>query len=81
MHVFRGQARAGEATVNSPGRIRRLSWHAPDDLPDPITATTRRAIDDATAGHSGVLRVVQRDTEPDIPEARESDEPATLSSI
>jgi 8-oxo-dGTP diphosphatase len=76
MHVFRGVPRAGEATVNAPGRIRRLSWHTPDDLPEPTTATTRWAVDDASAGRSGVLRVVQRDAEPEIPEAREADEPA-----
>lgn len=69
MHVFRGRADSGEATVNAPGRICRLSWHDPDDLPEPMTATTRSAIADATAARSGVLRVVQRHAEPEIPEA------------
>jgi ADP-ribose pyrophosphatase YjhB (NUDIX family) len=69
MHVFRARVAAGEATVNAPGRICRLSWHDPDDLPKPTTATTREAIADAVATRSGVLRVVHRDAEPEIPEA------------
>lgn len=69
MHVFRGRCDRGEATVNAPGRIRRLSWHDPTDLPAPMTATTRAAIEDAVAARSGVLRVVQRDAEPYIPDA------------
>lgn len=69
MHVFRGRCDRGEATVNAPGRIRRLSWHDPADLPEPTTATTRAAVADAVAARSGVLRVVQRDAEPEIPEA------------
>jgi 8-oxo-dGTP diphosphatase len=81
MYVFRGTAAGGEATVNAPGRIRRLSWHDPDDLPAPVTPTTREAIADAAGGRSGVLRVVHRDAEPEIPEAREPDEAATLASI
>jgi ADP-ribose pyrophosphatase YjhB (NUDIX family) len=71
MHVFRGRCE-GEATVNAPGRISRVSWHDPTDLPEPITATTRAAIADAAAARSGVLRVVQRDAEPEIPEAVEA---------
>jgi 8-oxo-dGTP diphosphatase len=69
MHVFRGRCEHGEATVNAPGRICRLSWHDPAALPEPMTATTRAAITDATASRSGVVRVVQRDAEPEIPEA------------
>lgn len=78
MHVFRGQARAGEATVNAPGRIARLSWHDPDDLPEPVTAVTRSAIADATAARSGVLRLVHRDTAPHASDAW--DEPALSGS-
>ena len=74
MHVFRGSAPGGEATVNAPGRISRLSWHDPDALPAPMTATTRRAVADAVAGRAGVLRIVERDAEPEIPVA--SDGPA-----
>jgi 8-oxo-dGTP diphosphatase len=59
MHVFRGHC-AGEATVNAPGRISRLSWHDPAALPEPVTATTRTAVDDAAAGRSGVLRTIHR---------------------
>jgi 8-oxo-dGTP diphosphatase len=69
MHVFRGRVGGGEAAVNAPARIARLSWHDPADLPAPMTATTRTAIADATAMLSGVLRVVQRDAEPEIPDA------------
>jgi ADP-ribose pyrophosphatase YjhB (NUDIX family) len=69
MYVFRGRSMGGEATVNAPGRVGRLSWQDPSDLPTPVTATTRAAVADATADRSGVLRVVQRDAEPDIPDA------------
>jgi 8-oxo-dGTP diphosphatase len=68
VHVFRGRIRAGEALLNAPGRICRLSWHDADNLPQPMTPTTRVAIADAMAGRSGVLRGVQRDAEPDIPD-------------
>jgi ADP-ribose pyrophosphatase YjhB (NUDIX family) len=73
MHVFRGTIDGGEASVNSPGRICRLSWHDPAQLPTPMTATTRTAIADAVAGHSGVLRQVHRDAEPEIPDAVDVD--------
>jgi ADP-ribose pyrophosphatase YjhB (NUDIX family) len=69
VHVFRGQLGAGEVAVNSPGRICRVAWHEPSDLPQPMTATTRAAIADALAGRSGVLRDVQRDAEPEVPDA------------
>jgi 8-oxo-dGTP diphosphatase len=71
MHVFRGTIDGGEPIINSPGRICRLSWHEPDDLPAPTTATTRTAIADAVADYSGVLREVHRDAEPEIPDAVE----------
>ena len=71
MHVFRGTVDGGEASVNSPGRICRLSWHDPDALPEHTTPTTRQAIADAVAGRSGVLREVHRDAEPEIPDAVE----------
>jgi ADP-ribose pyrophosphatase YjhB (NUDIX family) len=70
MYVFRGRCPGGEAAVNAPGRICRLSWHAPSDLPAPLTATTRAAVEDGAAGRSGVLRVVRRPAEPDLPGAR-----------
>jgi len=73
VHVFRGRVHDAEATVNAPGRISRLSWHDPTDLPAPMTPTTRTAIADAVAGRSGVLRGVQRDAEPDPPEAGDTD--------
>jgi 8-oxo-dGTP diphosphatase len=69
IHVFRGKVAVGDVTVNAPGRIRRLAWFDPFELPEPVTATARVAVADAVAGHSGVLRDVQRDHEPEIPEA------------
>lgn len=74
-HVFRGRCDGGEAALNAPGRTARLSWHDPEHLPRPMTATTRTALADAAAGHSGVVRVVRRDTEPELPDA----DSATLS--
>lgn len=71
VHVFRGRIRSGEATLNAPSRICRLSWHDPGALPKPMTPTTRAAIADAVGGRSGVLREVQRDAEPQLPEASE----------
>ncbi|GFJ76968.1 NUDIX hydrolase [Phytohabitans houttuyneae] len=78
-YVFRGQIDGGEASVNSPGRICWLSWHDPAALPAPMTPVARAAIADAVAGMSGVLRQVQRDSEPDIPDAAEP-EPASLAA-
>jgi len=72
VYVFRGELLADELAVNSP-RIARLAWHDPEDLPEPVTPTTRPAIEDALAGRAGVLRDVWRDTEPDVPDAVESD--------
>jgi 8-oxo-dGTP diphosphatase len=69
MHVFRARLVVGEATVNAPGRISRLSWHEPASLPEPMSPTTRTALADAWNGCSGVLREVFRDAEPEIPEA------------
>ena len=69
VHVFRGRLAAGEVAVNAPGRISRLAWHEPGALPQPMTATTRAAVADALAGRSGVLRDVQRDAEPEVPDA------------
>ncbi|QSB16382.1 NUDIX hydrolase [Natronosporangium hydrolyticum] len=60
MHVFRGRC-TGDATVNAPAWISRLSWHEAAMLPEPTTATTRAAIEDALAGRSGVLRTLRRD--------------------
>jgi 8-oxo-dGTP diphosphatase len=67
-YVFRGRLAASEVAVNSP-RISRLSWHPTGDLPQPLTATTRIALADFCAGRSGVVCSVERDKEPDIPEA------------
>jgi 8-oxo-dGTP diphosphatase len=78
VHVFRGNLLGGEPAVNSP-RIARLAWCDPDNLPEPLTATTRIAIADAVEGRSGVLRDVQRDLEPEAPEAVEAE--ASLAAM
>lgn len=72
VHVFRGRVRAGDVAVNSPGRICRLAWHDTASLPEPVTATTRAAVADASAGRSGVLRDVRRHAEPEVPDAVET---------
>jgi 8-oxo-dGTP diphosphatase len=69
VHVFRARLLGGEATVNAPGKIARLSWHEQGSLPEPMSPTTRSALKDAAAGRSGVLAEVFRDAEPDLPEA------------
>jgi len=71
VHVFRARADGAEATVNSPGRICRLSWQDPEALPQPMTATTRAALADASAGRSGMLRTVERDVDPILSEVEE----------
>ncbi len=68
VHVFRARL-DGEATLNAPGRICRLSWHDPEALPEPMTPTTRQALADAAKGLSGVLCDVYRVPEPEIPDA------------
>ena len=72
VHVFRCHDGRGEALVNAPGRICRLSWHDTDDLPSPMTPTTRMAIAHAVAGRSGVLSRVDRDAEPEYPDAADT---------
>jgi ADP-ribose pyrophosphatase YjhB (NUDIX family) len=69
VHVFRGRLEVGGPELNAPGRISRLSWHDPDALPAAMTATTRNAIADASAGRTGVIRQVERDAEPEIADA------------
>jgi 8-oxo-dGTP diphosphatase len=71
VHVFRARIASGEALVNSPSWIRRLTWAEPGDLPEPLTATTRIAVADGAEGRSGLLRDVQRAAEPEVPEAVE----------
>ena len=69
IHVFRGRLEIGDVAVNSPGRICRLAWHDPDSLPEPMTATARAATADAIAGRSGIVTLVERDAEPEVPDA------------
>ncbi len=69
MYVFRGRVADADLVLNAPYRICALTWHEPDRLPEPLTATGRAAIADALAGRSGLLREVHRAAEPDIPEA------------
>jgi 8-oxo-dGTP diphosphatase len=73
VHVFRGHCPTADATLNAPGRICRLSWHSAGDLPQPMTPTTRAAIADALDGRAGVLRQVERDAEPDLPDAADAE--------
>ncbi|HEY3505825.1 MAG TPA: NUDIX domain-containing protein [Actinocatenispora sp.] len=60
VHVFRARVTGGEASVNAPARISRLGWYDPHEPPEPLTATVRQALADATAGRSGVLADVHR---------------------
>lgn len=69
VHVFRAQVTGGEASVNAPGRICRCGWYAPDEIPEPLTATTRQAVLDAAKGRSGVLSDVHRGVEPLLADA------------
>ena len=78
VYVFRGRLLGAEPAVNTP-RICRLAWYEPDDLPRPVTPTTRTAIADALAGHAGVLRQVFRDAEPQVPDADADDGDAALA--
>ncbi|GAA0734778.1 NUDIX hydrolase [Dactylosporangium roseum] len=69
VHVFRGRLDGGGPALNAPGRISRLAWHDPDALPQPLTATTRTAIADASAGRTGMIRQIERDKEPEVADA------------
>jgi 8-oxo-dGTP diphosphatase len=80
MYGFRGRVISGDIAVNSPGRICRLAWFDPADLPQPLTATARVAVVDAIAGQSGVLRDVHRAAEPEIPDAAEAEPDEVLAA-
>lgn len=80
VHVFRGRLAGGEVAVNSP-RVGRLAWYDLESLPQPLTATTRIALADAAAGRSGVLREVQRDHEPEVPDAVDVSEAVVAQSL
>jgi 8-oxo-dGTP diphosphatase len=77
VYVFRANLH-GEVTLNAPSRIRRLAWQDPAAPPSPLTATTVTALADLAAGGSGVLRTVQRNAEPEVPEAVE---PAPVAAL
>ncbi len=79
VHVFRAKI-DGEVTVNSPGRICRLCWRDVDGLPAPMTPVTRAAVSDAAAGRAGVLRIVERDVQPWVPEATDDEPVAAISA-
>ncbi|MFF5227279.1 NUDIX hydrolase [Dactylosporangium sp. NPDC000521] len=67
VHVFRGRLDGGGGpALNAPGRISRLAWHDPASLPEPLTATTRTAIADASAGRTGVIRQIKRDIQREV---------------
>src|SRR5262245_26576213 len=61
VHVFRGRLATADVNLNHPGRVACLAWHDPGALPEPLTATTRTAIADATAGRAGLVTSLQRD--------------------
>ncbi|MEU9508116.1 NUDIX domain-containing protein [Micromonospora sp. NPDC048170] len=61
VHVFRARTR-GPGPAGDPVGGCRVSWHDPGALPDALTPTTRSALTDALAGHSGVLRDAVPDT-------------------
>ncbi|GIF52338.1 ADP-ribose pyrophosphatase YjhB (NUDIX family) [Asanoa ferruginea] len=81
VHVFRCHDARGEALLHTPQRICRLSWHDTDDLPQPMTPTTRMAIADAVAGRAGVLSRVERDPEPDYPDAGDTADQASQDVV
>jgi ADP-ribose pyrophosphatase YjhB (NUDIX family) len=81
MYVFRGQVADADLVLNAPGRICALTWHEPDLLPEPLTATGQAAIADVLAGRSGVLRAVRRATEPDTPDAEEGVEITAIAEL
>ncbi len=74
VHVFRARL-DGEATLNAPGRISRLSWHDASEMPDALTPTTRAALADSAAGRAGMLQMVRRDTEMEPPDAQDGPPP------
>src|SRR5215470_9894293 len=53
VYVFRGRVDDADLVLNAPGRICAFTWHEPDLLPEPLTATGRAGIADALAGRSG----------------------------
>lgn len=81
VYVFGGQVPDADLVLNAPGRICALSWHEPDMLPEPLTATGRAAIADALAGRAGVLREVVRAAEPDVPEAEQAEDGELVASL
>ncbi|MCF0095718.1 NUDIX hydrolase [Micromonospora sp. MH99] len=60
VHVFRARVTEGRPSADPPPGC-RLSWHAPDALPEAVTPLTRAAVTDGLASRSGVLRRVSRD--------------------
>jgi 8-oxo-dGTP diphosphatase len=81
MYVFRGRVSDADLVLNAPGRICALTWHQPDMLPEPLTATGRAALADALVGRSGVLREVRRPAEPEIPDAEAEVRAELLASV
>ncbi|MEV4121052.1 NUDIX hydrolase [Micromonospora sp. NPDC049645] len=59
VHVFRARGVGVRPAADPPPNC-RLSWHAPDALPEAVTPLTRAAVADARASRSGVLLEVRR---------------------
>ncbi|MEP6695690.1 MAG: NUDIX hydrolase [Pseudonocardiales bacterium] len=63
-YAFRCQVVGGEASANMPSKVARVGWHDPGGLPSPTTPSVRVVVGDSTAGRSGVVRDVVRQSDP-----------------
>ncbi len=59
-HVFTAEVVSGEAHIVDAGEIERLEWRALDDLPSSLVTDVQAALEDLRAGHTGMVRTVQR---------------------
>ncbi len=59
-YAFRCETIVGEPVLNGRGRISKLAWYSPADVPEPVTATAHAALDDCGAGLAGVVRDLTR---------------------
>jgi 8-oxo-dGTP diphosphatase len=59
-YAFRCAVVGGEASVNLPGKVARVGWHDPGNLPSPTTPSVPIAVTDSAAGRSGVVTDIVR---------------------
>lgn len=61
-YAFQCRMVGGEAVLNQSqqGRIGQLAWHAPQEPPEPATATAGAVLADVAAGRVGVVRRLSR---------------------